>query len=454
MAKDTLLALIASSLRRRRALVALSVVGSAMALSIPLRLVLREDPSVHGLIKALHDENPEIRLRALNAAIQSLESIRGSGREGEFEPELIDQFLRRFGWNSSTFVKSVGACLRSRDPVVRMKSSYLLRIFGGRADPAFPSLVPALDDPEPKVRRNAIETVGQLGRPVAEIVPILMRKMKDPSEGIREVAAFELAEQFEIATPAIDKATGKLHQPDTRGASTIPSLIVALKDPIVQVRRGAAHCLFRLGNTATPARRDLEAALADPDDIVRLFAAKAIILLDPKNLRAFDILIAAFPQVVSDLRPRNYDAPAGAAREVILRIGPAAIPLLIKNFTDNQTSTDGTKVEIAHLLGWFGKEAVDAVPALTAALIRSSIANIRLQSAWALGEIGGSVKIDPSPLIFALRDPESMVRYTAVRALGSLHHLDKKALVALEESRHDGNREVRDAAESVLQGAR
>lgn len=115
---------------------------------------------------------------------------------------------------------------------------------------------------------------------------------------------------------------------------------------------------------------------------------------------------------------------------------------------------DGAKVEMAHLLGWFRGEAVDAIPTLTMALSRSRITNVRQQAAWALGEIGGAVKIDSSPLISALRDPEFMVRYTAVRALGSLYHLDKNAIVALEGSLHDENREVRAAAESVLQGAR
>ena len=330
------LAKLVATHRRPLVLVLLSVFSCTVALSILLRLV-QEDPSVHGLIKAMHDENQGVRLQALNAALQSLESIRGSGREGEFEPKTIDQFLRRFGWRSTTFVKSVGKCLSSRDPAVRRKSSYLLRIFGGRASPAFPSLVPALDDPEPEVRRNAIETVGRVGRPATEIVPILIRKMRDPSENIQEVAAFELVEQFETATPAIDKATGKLRQTNARVASTIPSLIAALKDPIVQARRGAAHCLFRLGDSAGPARRDLAVALADPDDIVRLFAAKAMVLLDPKNQRAFEILMDAFPRVVLDLRARNYSAPAGEAREVILRIGPAAIPLLIKSFTDDKT---------------------------------------------------------------------------------------------------------------------
>ncbi|WP_254053585.1 HEAT repeat domain-containing protein [Singulisphaera sp. GP187] len=286
-------------------------------------------------------------------------------------------------------------------------------------------------------------------------MPILIRKMKDPLENIREVAVFELVEQFKFATPAIDQATGKFRQTNNaRVASTIPSLIAALKDPIVQARRGAAHCLFSLGDSAEPARRDLAVALADPDDIVRLFAAKAMVLLDPKNQTAFAILMDAFPQVVFDLRALNYAPPAGEAREVILRIGPAAIPLLIKNLANNQNDRNGVNIEIAHLLGWFRGEAVDAIPALAMALSHTQNTNVRQQSAWALGEIGGAVKIDQSPLISALRDPEFMVRSTAVRALGSLPHLDQNAVVALEESRHDKNGEVRAAAETVLQSAR
>ncbi|MFQ5795664.1 MAG: HEAT repeat domain-containing protein [Candidatus Bipolaricaulia bacterium] len=94
----------------------------------------------------------------------------------------------------------------------------------------------------------------------------------------------------------------------------------------------------------------------------------------------------------------------------LVKIGPAAVPTLIKVLQDKDVDV---RQEAAEALGKIGPDARDAVPALVEAL-RDEDWSVRQFSAWALRKIGP----DAVPaLIEALEDEDERVRDNATRVL-------------------------------------
>lgn len=105
------------------------------------------------------------------------------------------------------------------------------------------------------------------------------------------------------------------------------------------------------------------------------------------------------------------------------------------------------RAEAAASLGHKGTEAKEAVPELAKQLKDDNL-RVRLSAVTALGEIGSADAI--TPLIGALSDRETTVRRQAARALGKIGPAGKAALPALDKTRHDEARIVREAADDAI----
>lgn len=130
---------------------------------------------------------------------------------------------------------------------------------------------PVAEDFSPVHQSTAVRAIGERGSATAAESTTLLASINDPTDEVREAAAWSLGQ-----VPSI--------------AATAP-LIAALDDQDHVVRGLAALALRQRGERAAPARDALLARLGDPEVGVRMMAAQAIgRLKDPSTI---DALIAA-----------------------------------------------------------------------------------------------------------------------------------------------------------------
>jgi len=122
------------------------------------------------------------------------------------------------------------------------------------------ALVNALRNADPRVRRNAVEALGGLGKEAAAAIPDLVLALNDRDMDVRWGSAVAL---------------GKI------GSQATASLIRALGDASVNVRLGAALALGRMEPRAKEALAVLIVALNDREGRVRENAAEALGLYGP-----------------------------------------------------------------------------------------------------------------------------------------------------------------------------
>jgi lysophospholipase L1-like esterase len=190
------------------------------------------------------------------------------------------------------------------------------------------------------------------------------------------------------------------------GRKAAPALFDALADPSEVVRASAARALFRVGTKPDDVPR-LVAALGSPDSYVVAFAAWSL-----GNLGAS--ARAAVPALVQALAREDTNAVVAAA---LARIGPAA---------------------------------AGAVGVLVEAL-RSDNADRRWRAARTLGRIGPPAEAAVPLLATALADPNNAVRQHAARALGRIGPAARPAAAALQRATGDDDPRVRREARQALE---
>jgi HEAT repeat protein len=131
---------------------------------------------------------------------------------------------------------------------------------------AFPPLREALDSADPTVRREALRSIGKLRERAplesSQVVPLLVRGMRDPDEAVRSVGATYLGilrDEPEVA---------------------IPALLAGLKDPQAEVRRASAEALGSFDKHASRVLPALRRAARDRDREVAREAGIAIVKLE------------------------------------------------------------------------------------------------------------------------------------------------------------------------------
>jgi len=157
-------------------------------------------------------------------------------------------------------------------------------------------LMDDLRSPDPKIVDRAVRELVEMGE---ASVPSLIPALKDPEARVRNAAAAALW------------GLG----PKARGA--VGALAEALGDPDAGVRLGVAMALEGVGPAASPAVPALARAVRDRDGNVRLWAAKALGRIGPPAREALPALTAA----------ARIDSTRGAVEDAIRAIkGPEAAP--------------------------------------------------------------------------------------------------------------------------------
>ena len=150
---------------------------------------------------------------------------------------------------------------------------------------AIDALIHGLSDENPQIREMSAWTLSEIKAPAARIVPALISVLTDPDENIQVVGSVALQNVGEPAVPylidalAADAAQIRLNAAYALGeigtplATILPALINTLTDPEWNVRRLVVRALATIG---TPAIEPLIAALNSPDPDLRRMAERAL----------------------------------------------------------------------------------------------------------------------------------------------------------------------------------
>jgi HEAT repeat protein len=356
-------------------------------------------------------------------------------------------------------------------PIVRARAVRVLAQL--TATPPVSTVVRALSDPDPDVRATAIETLPDVDGP--EAIDALTSSLSDPDDRVRLAAAKRLAARAadpELVWSSLRRApeagrddiiasfervrSGSLTQialerlrsPDQEerslavevcgwGASPgcVEGAIHALLDPSALVRRSATVALGHLRDPA--AAKALGKALGDPDPEVRVGVVRALGVIDDETVLGF--LVSALndpdPRVrdVTSQVLTEWSSPAVARRlagvlavprlreaatDLLTRIGPPAVELLIDVLMQNNPAVVPTVGELLRRI---------AKPDEFLARLDAVEPERRLRGVHALGAIGGPEAVNA--LLRSVADPDERIRARAAQLLGELG--DQRARDAL-----------------------
>jgi HEAT repeat protein len=340
---------------RINALVVLGQMGSAAK------------PAVPSIARTLKDDDMDVRMEA----VLTLSELGPAARETV--PDLLavlkDDELRLLEPLVSVALGNIGRpavepllkSLVAKDVRLRRTAAYALGLVGPKAPEAVPALTEALLDGESDVRALAAKALGRIGPEAKTAAPRLAAALKDKEAAVRIHAALALRQTdgrddgLPVLTEALkakeahvrEQACLALSGFGGKAASAVPALVeLALRDATPKVRSSAAEALGKIGPPADVFDR-LGAALKDEDEQVRLSVALALWGKGKASLRADLVTVAT-----------------------------AAL----------KSQSASIRKRAAVVLGEFGAEAREAVPALVEAL-RESDATVRQAAAAALRRV-------------------------------------------------------------------
>ena len=418
--------------------------------------------AVPALVEALHDPERGVRsaatsvLGAMGRAVRdgSPPALAEALRDAGVVPELIDLMLHgghpypprddpepepwgprgfygQSEWMSEWTTAETMEAMNRRAEAPRCAAANALGWLWYVDDDVVPALVRALKDWHGGVRSSAAWALGYVGEPAAEAAPALVAALADEEARVRWAAA----EGLRGTGPATD--------------DVIPALIRALTDKERPVRRAAVEALGSFGPRAKEAVPALTRLLDDREPHIAKVNVPAALYRITGDARMLDAIVAA-------LRDSGRNVPESAALRLGLmsqearRAGKenpvaAAVPGLIralKNMDPNARSA------AAVALGRIGPAGHDAVPALVAALRRQAVS--ARCAVVALGCMGPAAQEAVPDLVRALAHDDGETRCAAAEALGAVGPDTREAVPALVDALKHGCWRVRVHAARAL----
>lgn len=404
---------------------------------------IRDKRAIHPLLSIIENKKDELELR--RAAIIALGSVGGE--------KVVDYLIKFLGYDELSKAASrelikIGepaiipliAMLNSQNPIVLNNVKEALIAIG---KPAVPHLIVALDHYEPVIRKNSINILSVTAN--KEIIPFIIKKLKDPSESVRIAAATALGKLGDesVVIPLlniVNSQSGLLRLEAVRsigligknaGEKAVDILLNVVRSETGEIQRETISALGKIGsNKATPillgllgkANLEITSALIDA-------------LGEIGDERAIKPLVNLLSHAHPDIR-----------RATIFALGQigsvdAVNPILI-------TLSDSSKnVRLASVQTLSSRaELLDkgAVEPLLGALVESDTYQQRIIT-YILVKIGENAI---EPLIGRLNDNNSEIRMYAARALGSIRN--PKGVKPLLSALDDSVPEVRAAAAAAL----
>jgi HEAT repeat protein len=251
-----------------------------------IRVAGRQDPdrAAGALRRALHDEDPDVRLAAASVLIELAPKVAQSeldtivplllhagspaavvalgapalrvavGRLGDVGPSARRVIVQLLGACEAPTPEALDAVVRAfadGDAAVRRAAAVATRRLGAVARRALPALVSGLQSADGEFRKLCLIAIGAVAGPDAAGVSYLAEALGDLDPAVRREAARVLGGVGPAA------------------AAALPSLVRLLSDAESSVRVQAAYALGMLGPSARGALPGLKRLLQDPHSRVR-----------------------------------------------------------------------------------------------------------------------------------------------------------------------------------------
>ncbi len=306
--------------------------------------------------------------------------------------------LARLGKRNPSVVSALIGLLKESNPRVRSEAIVTLGFLEESAQAAIPDLLPFLEDTDPSI---GIDTAQALAR-IGELAPALSRLtalLTHPTPNIRKSAAVAL---------------GYLG-PSAKSSS--PTLMLLLQDSDRSVRDGAMEALVNMGEVPKSIVTEMILMIKQPDP----YDSYQIIS------RLEHLGESAIPELLPLLKDSSPDVRLKASRVLGSMMGKSVIPDLVPLLQDRSPKVRRSVIESLGQMRESGRSAVsDLIP-----LLNDSDTAIRGSAATALGEIGESAQSAVPLLILLLKDPSASVRSSGAGALGKMGESAKPAIPAL-----------------------
>jgi HEAT repeat protein len=358
---------------------ALGWMGEAASETVPL------------LAAKLADEDEDVRLQAAEA----LGEIRQAG------------------------LSALVAALSHKNPAARSSAAYGLKVAFPSNEQARQALAQvAADDEQSRVRAAALETLTALGYRTEPFLPLLLKALLDPDEGVQHEAINGLLS----LEPSV----------------TVPPLINMVREPNQEHQERAAFVLFRIGPPAKESARPLIKVLlegANRDQQVFIRALRAV------GAPAIpEIMSAIQDQPASNITLEHWSVQS------LSGMGGASVEPLAE-FLENPSET--VRLAAARSLQLMEGESAPARQNLLGCLEDPSEL-VRAASLQALVNSGAGFHLLEQPLRRALNDASKQVRRSAVDAIADLNKEAKSLVPELVLLVSDEDGQLRTAAIAAL----
>jgi HEAT repeat protein len=301
------------------------------------------EKATRSLTMLLQDENPLVRVNAVWALLEIgadvpvletwltvLQSSNSETRQAAARLGLGDNSLLRKAFGSEATpktIKQLASLLGDSEDEVRGAVRASLELFGKEA---IPELTSALESPNPRLRLNAAQLLGNFGPSAAQATPALIKRLSDRGEYNPPPQPVGL---LTFTFPPLRSPNQTKPTPDDRFVRTnaalalgsigsteaIPALQLGLKDPNPKMRLASAWALIQLNRTeiATPILGEL---LKNSDSSIQSDSLRILRTLAEKGLAAQYIMPALLKQF-------DGAKPEYREQEVLrLDIGAMALP--------------------------------------------------------------------------------------------------------------------------------
>ena len=316
-------------------------------------------------------------------------------------------------WQSELLAQVVPTLADESDGVKRQFVDFLEEI----GNPGTPALITMLQDPSKRVRKKAVEALGEIGEnerkagrsPDAAAIGLAMA-LKDSSEEVFREAVQELDDVRPTSPESLPVVVPALIAARTRGSSSA-------RHDVLDVLGRIGEILAKNGQSTDTIRDALIASLNDNSTKVRTNAIDELSDIRAASTETFTALIGVLSDGSDSVRARAEDALIELGEHVATTIAP----MLAEALTNSQSSV--TRGHVVDVLGAIGEALVDD---------------------------GNSGEMVVEPLLVALRDTAKDVRRNAADELGEMRAISPEVRTALTHALDDSSKAVRDAAKKAM----
>ncbi len=317
-------------------------------------------------------------------------------------------------WQSELLAQIVPTLADEPRDVKRQFVDFLEKI----GSPGTPALVAMLQDPSEKMRKKAVEALGEIGEDErkagrnydAAAIGLAMA-LKDASDDVFREAIRELDDVRPTSAKSVAVVVPALIEVRTKGSSSA-------RDDVLDALGRIGEDLAKNGQSTDTIRDALIiASLNDNSTKVRTNAIAELSDIRAASTETFKALIGVLSDKSKSVRARAEDA--------LIKLGKGAAatvaPMLADALTSSQSAV--TRGHIVDVLGGIGEELVES---------------------------GDSGEMVVKPLLVALEDSAKDVRRNAADELGEMRATSPDARAALTQALNDSSKAVRNAAKKAI----